>query len=186
LTTSPTPHVRVPRHVSRHVVWLVVDYFTSRRLVVDYFAYAARPGTSARCAVRRGSSSTTFPTLRDSIPRHIVRLIARHVTRLVGTHFAYDVRSGASAPRAACHWQRTVSSPRCTGSTAPTSCTLTRHVTARLLVGRLHWLSPCAPSLCLADRLLRAWSPRLCLAATLALLQPRRASRLLFSWQHRC
>jgi hypothetical protein len=43
LTTSPTPCVRVPRHVTR--------------LVVDFFAYAARPGASARhvarCAARR-------------------------------------------------------------------------------------------------------------------------------------
>jgi hypothetical protein len=61
--TSPTPHVRVPRHVA----WLVVDYF----------AYAARPGASACRAARRrllrqrrafgclgmsrGSSSTTLP-----------------------------------------------------------------------------------------------------------------------------
>jgi hypothetical protein len=31
------PRVRVPRHVAR----LVVDYFTSRRLVVDHHAYIA-------------------------------------------------------------------------------------------------------------------------------------------------
>jgi hypothetical protein len=42
-TTSPTPRVRVPRHVT----WLVM------RLVVDYFAYAARPGALARRAARR-------------------------------------------------------------------------------------------------------------------------------------
>jgi hypothetical protein len=44
----------VPRHVARLVTQLVatllVDYSTSRRLVVDYFAYAARPGASARRA----------------------------------------------------------------------------------------------------------------------------------------
>jgi hypothetical protein len=55
-TTSPTPCVRVPRHltwlVKWLVTWLVVDYFTSRRLVVDNFAYAARPGASARRAAR--------------------------------------------------------------------------------------------------------------------------------------
>jgi hypothetical protein len=38
----------VPRHVARLVTRLVaplvVDYSASRRLVVDYFAYAARPG----------------------------------------------------------------------------------------------------------------------------------------------
>jgi hypothetical protein len=37
-TTSPTPRVWVPRHVARLVT----------RLVVNYFAYAARPGASAR------------------------------------------------------------------------------------------------------------------------------------------
>jgi hypothetical protein len=41
LTTSPTPHVRVPRHVERFVKWLVVDYFT----------YFARPVALARRAV---------------------------------------------------------------------------------------------------------------------------------------
>jgi hypothetical protein len=43
------PRVQVPRHVTR----LVDDYFPSRRLVVDYFAYAARPGASTRRAARR-------------------------------------------------------------------------------------------------------------------------------------
>jgi hypothetical protein len=59
-TTSPTPRVRVPRHVARLFTWLIVDYFASRRLVVNYFAYA---GTS-RChgtshGSSHGSSSTT-------------------------------------------------------------------------------------------------------------------------------
>jgi hypothetical protein len=76
-------------------------------LIIDYFAYAARPGASACCAARRTvrhaahrrplclrrasgylgkscgssrhSSSTTSPTLRVRVPRHI----ARPVTRLV-------------------------------------------------------------------------------------------------------
>jgi hypothetical protein len=50
----------VPRHVARLVTRLVaplvaplvVDYSASRRLVVDYFAYAARSGASARRAAR--------------------------------------------------------------------------------------------------------------------------------------
>jgi hypothetical protein len=58
-TTSTTPRVRVPRHVARIVtqlvVLLVVDYSTSRRHVVDYFASAARPGTSARRAARHAA-----------------------------------------------------------------------------------------------------------------------------------
>jgi hypothetical protein len=55
-STSPPPRVRVPRHVARLVMRLVaplvVDYPTSRRLVVDHFAYAARPGASARRVAR--------------------------------------------------------------------------------------------------------------------------------------
>jgi hypothetical protein len=58
-TTSPPPLVRVPRHVARLVTWLVaplvVDYSASRRLVVDYFASAARPGASARRAARHAA-----------------------------------------------------------------------------------------------------------------------------------
>jgi hypothetical protein len=34
---------------------LVIDYSASRRLVVDYFAYAARPGASARRAARHAA-----------------------------------------------------------------------------------------------------------------------------------
>jgi hypothetical protein len=44
--------------------------------------------------------------------------------------------------------------PDCTGSTAPMPCIRTRRLTARLLVGRSHWLSSCARSLRLAARLL--------------------------------
>jgi hypothetical protein len=58
-TTSPTPRDRVPRHIAwliaRLVALLVVDYSASRRLVVDYFASAARPGASARRAARRAA-----------------------------------------------------------------------------------------------------------------------------------
>jgi hypothetical protein len=58
-TTSSSPRVRVPRHVARLVtqlvVSLVVDYFASHRLVVDYFVFAARPGASARRAARHAA-----------------------------------------------------------------------------------------------------------------------------------
>jgi hypothetical protein len=104
-TTSPTPPVRVPQHVA----WLVVDYSALRRLVVDYFDYAARPVASARRAARRlarrrllrlrrasrclstsrsssrGSSSTTAPRAGSSSttsPTPRVQ-VPRHVTRLV-------------------------------------------------------------------------------------------------------
>jgi hypothetical protein len=53
------------------------------RLVVDYFVYDARLGASARCAAC-GSSSTTSPTPRIRVPRHV----ARHVARLVVDYFA--------------------------------------------------------------------------------------------------
>jgi hypothetical protein len=187
----------VPWHVARLVMLLVaplvVDYSASRRLVVDYFVPAARPGASARaachatrCAARRrllrlaqsrrgllrlrrssgclgtsrgssrgssrrlssttpprhvawliacrrllrlrratgclgtsrvssrgllrrsssttppraGSSSTTSPSPRVRVPRHVARLVSRIVARLVGGYFAYAARLGASARRA--------------------------------------------------------------------------------------
>jgi hypothetical protein len=101
--TSPTPHVRVPRHVVRLVTWLVIDYC----------AYAARLSASAPCTARhaalrrllrlrcasgclctsRGSSSTTSRTPRVRVPRHLARLVVDYC--------AYAARLGASAPRAA-------------------------------------------------------------------------------------
>jgi hypothetical protein len=39
----------------RLVAPLVVDYSASRRLVVDYFVFAARPGASARRAARHAA-----------------------------------------------------------------------------------------------------------------------------------
>jgi hypothetical protein len=47
--TSPMPHDRVPRHVARLVAWLIA------RLVVDYFAYAARLNSSACRAARHAA-----------------------------------------------------------------------------------------------------------------------------------
>jgi hypothetical protein len=144
---------------------LVVDYFISCRLVVDYFTYAMRPVASARHAacrmnhrrpfrlaqacrrlLRLRRASGCLDTLRGSSrgsssstsTTSRVRLL-RHVTRLVSPlavdYFAYAACLGASARRAA-------------------------HHTAR-------------------RQLLHA--PRLRLAATLALLQSRHASRLLVS-----
>jgi hypothetical protein len=51
LITSPLPRVRVPRRIAP----LVVDYSASHRLVIDYFAYAARPGASACRAARHAA-----------------------------------------------------------------------------------------------------------------------------------
>jgi hypothetical protein len=96
-TTSTTLCIRVPRHVARLVT----------RLVIDYIAYAARPGASTRHAAHhaarrrllhlrrtsghfstshglpRDSSSTTPPTPRVRVPGHVARLVTRLVTRLV-------------------------------------------------------------------------------------------------------
>jgi hypothetical protein len=44
--------------------------------------------------------------------------------------------------------------PDCTGPITPMLCVRTRHLAARLLVGRSHWLSPCVRSLHLTVRLL--------------------------------
>jgi hypothetical protein len=101
----------VPRHVAwlvtRLVESLIVDYSTSRRLVVDYFAYAARPGATARrgssrgsslrlsstTLPRTGSSSTTSPTPRVRVPRHVARLVTWLVALLI---VDYSMSRGSS------------------------------------------------------------------------------------------
>jgi hypothetical protein len=45
----------VTRHVARLVAPLVIDYFASCRLVINYFAYAARPDASAHRAARHAA-----------------------------------------------------------------------------------------------------------------------------------
>jgi hypothetical protein len=155
-TTSPTPRVRVPRLVARLVTWLVtplvIDYSASRDssrgsscrpssttsttpLVVDYFALrGSSRGSSRRSSSttppRAGSSSTTSTTPHVRVPRHVALLVVQLVAPLVVDYFAYTACPGVSA--------------RC----------VARHAAHH--------------------RLLRA--PRLRLAATLALLQPRRTS----------
>jgi hypothetical protein len=157
-TTSPTPRVRVPRHVVRLIT----------RLIVDYFAYAVHPGASARRAARRrllrlrrasgclgtsrGSSSTTPPTPRVRVPRHIARHIAQLVARLVVDYSAYAARPGASARHAArraarrrllrlAQACRLLLHPHresgCLGMSRGSSLT-TRRLAARLLVSRSH------------------------------------------------
>jgi predicted ABC-type sugar transport system permease subunit len=104
------PRVRVLGHVAR----IVVDYFTLRRLVVDYFDYAVCLVASARRAAShaarrrllglrrasgclgssRGSLSTTSTTPRVRLLRHVARLVAPLVVdnfasrRLVVDYFA--------------------------------------------------------------------------------------------------
>jgi hypothetical protein len=95
-TTSPPPRIRVPRHVVRLVTGIVA------RLVIDYFAYAARLVASARRAAHR-LLSTISPTPRDRLPRLVTWLVAWLVAPLVVDYFAYAARPGASARRAGRH-----------------------------------------------------------------------------------
>jgi hypothetical protein len=162
--TATTRHMAaqaLPHYVSRR------DYPSSglRRL---YCAYAARLGASTCRAARRrllrlrrtsgclgssrGSSSTTSPSPRVRVPRHVARLVVDYSAspRLVVDYST--VRPGASARRAARHV-----------ASHATRCRLLRVAQSR-------------------RRLIRA--PQLRLAATLALLQPRRGARLLALRQH--
>jgi hypothetical protein len=198
-------------------------------LIVDYFAYDARPGASARRAAHRrllrvrhasgylgtsrGSSSTTAPTPHVWVPRHLARLVAS----LVVDYFAYAARLSASAPRAARHTACRAAHRRllhlrrasgCLGTSRGSSSTTspcagsssTNSPTTRVQVPQhVAWLvSPL-----IVDYFAYAVRPgastrrtarhaarrrllcalRIRLAATLALLQPRRASRLLVSRQ---
>jgi hypothetical protein len=119
-SSSTTPRVRVPRYVTQLVA----------SLVVNYFAFAARPGASARRATRRrllrlaqarrrllhrasgclGTShgSSCGPSCRSSsttprvrVPRHVARLVTRLVAPLVVDYFTFAARPDASARRAA-------------------------------------------------------------------------------------
>jgi hypothetical protein len=83
LTTSPTPHVQVPQHVARLV----------SRLVVDYSAYAARPGASARRVALHAASSLLLRLHRTFGCLGTSRL----------DYFVYAARPGASARRMARH-----------------------------------------------------------------------------------
>jgi hypothetical protein len=84
-STSTMPRIRVPRHVARLVARLVVDYFASRRLVVDYVTYSARPGASARRAARRRLLRLTQArrAARRTAHRRLLRL--RRASGCLGT-----------------------------------------------------------------------------------------------------
>jgi hypothetical protein len=76
----------VPRHVAwlvtRLVAPLVVDYSTSRRLVVDYFVFAARPGASAHRAARYAARRAAHHRLLRA-RRRLLRL--RRASGCLGT-----------------------------------------------------------------------------------------------------
>jgi hypothetical protein len=174
-TTSPPPRIRVPRHVARLVTRLIAP------LTVDYFDNAARPVASACRAARHAA--------RRAAHRRILRLC--HASGCFG--MSRGTSRGSSRGSSHCSSSTT--------STAP-CVRLLQHVTqnvARLVTPLIidyfasHRLNVDyftyttrpgvsarrAASQTARRRLLRA--PRLRLAATLALLQPRRASRLLVS-----
>jgi hypothetical protein len=164
-TTSPTPHAWVLRHIARLVAWFVVDYF----------AYAARPGASACRAARRpllrlrrasgclgmsrGWSSTTSPRPARRRLRHLRRASGCLGTSRGTLHGSSSTTSPTPHVRVPQHvaWFATqlvvdyfAYTARPGASARRVACHAARH------------------------RLLRA--PQLHLAATLALLQPRRAS----------
>jgi hypothetical protein len=160
-TTSPPPRVRVPRHVARLVAPLVVDYSASRRasgyLGTSRGSSRRSSSTTPPCA---GSSTTTSPPPRVRVPRHVARHVARLVTRLV----APLVVDYSASRRLVVDYSAPAARP---GASA---CRAVHHATRRVA--------------CCAARCRLLCAPRLRLAATLALLQPRRAWRLLVSRQH--
>jgi hypothetical protein len=115
-TTSPPPRVRVPRHVARIATRLVappvVDYSASRRLVVDYFASAARPGSSERRVARRATR------------RRLLHL--GHTSGCLGTSRGPSRGSSSTTPCAV------TSSRGHTGSTSAMLCVATTCLTATL------------------------------------------------------
>jgi hypothetical protein len=203
-TTWPTPRVRVPQHVERLVVWLIIDYFTSRRFVRH---------ASGCLGTSRSSSSATSPTPRVRVSRHVVRLVVNYSAsrRLIVDYFAYAARLGASAHRAArrrllrlaqarrrlLRLRRTSgclgTSPRLSSTTSPTPrVRVLRHVVRLVMWLVVDYFAYVVRSGASARRAAHhvvrrqlLCAPQLRLAATLALLQPRRALRLLVSRQHR-
>jgi hypothetical protein len=156
----------------------------------------------------RGPSSTTSTTPGVQVPRHVARLVTWLVTPLVVDYFASTARPGALARLAARHAARRRllqlrHASRCLGmshcssrgsscrsslTSSPTPCVrVLRHV-ARLVVDYFAYVVRLGAS---AHHVVRhaahrrlLCAPRLRLAATLALLQPRCVSRLLVSRQH--
>jgi hypothetical protein len=87
----------VPQHVvrliTRLVAPLIVDYSASRRLVIDYFAFAVRPGASARREARREAHHAALHAARRrqlrlvQARRRLLRL--RRASRCLGVGAEY-------------------------------------------------------------------------------------------------
>jgi hypothetical protein len=125
-------------------------------LVVDYFAYSA----SRKLVVDYSASR-----------------------RLVVGYFAYAARPGAAACRAA-HRLLSITSPTPRDQVPRHVARLVAWLVAPLVVDYFAYVARPGASARRAARHRLLCVPRLRLAATLALLQPRRASRLLVSRQH--
>jgi hypothetical protein len=128
----------VPRHVARLVTRLVaplvVDYSASRRLVVNYFSSAARPGGSARRVARHAA--------RRAARRRLLRL--RRASGCLGTSRGPSHSSSSTTPCIA------TSSCGHAGSTSATPCVVTTCLTATLARLRARRTPPRH----------RRWSPR--------------------------
>jgi hypothetical protein len=116
LTTPPTPRVRVPRHVARLLTRLVAP------LIVDYFAYAARPGASARSVAHLAAR------------RRLLRL--RRASGFLSTSRGSSRGSSSTTPCAA------TSSCGHTGSTSATPCVVTTCLAATLALLRVRRAPP--------------------------------------------
>jgi hypothetical protein len=82
-TTSPTPRVRVPRHVAGLIKRLIVDYFSLSGLVIDYFAYAARPVALACRTARHTARRRLLRAPRLRLVATLALLQPRHTSRLL-------------------------------------------------------------------------------------------------------
>jgi hypothetical protein len=73
----------ITRLVTRLIAPLVVDYSASRRLVVDYFAYAARLSASARRAARHDYLSCSNTSSTSSVPHTAATSSSVHITSTI-------------------------------------------------------------------------------------------------------
>jgi hypothetical protein len=97
-TTLNTPCVRLLPHVARLVEPLVVDYSGSRRLVVDYFASAVRPGASARRAARHAARRAARRRLLCLSQAHRRLLRLRRASGCLGSSRGSSRRSSSTTP----------------------------------------------------------------------------------------
>jgi hypothetical protein len=137
MTTLPSPRVRVPRHIARLVTRLVtplvVDYSALRRLVVDYFVFAARPSASACRAARHVAHRAAHCRLvRLAQARHRL-LHLRRPSGCLGT-------SRGSSRGSSCRSSSTT--PRCAVSSLTALCVATTCLAVTLALLRVRRAPP--------------------------------------------